>query len=117
MRVAVRRSNSSFCTLSFVALLCLAFLTGCGNDGAGVKLAPFAGRVTFKNQAVTAAEIFLIPDEEKGTKGDMGSAILNPEKSSASWSAIHPSSSPCRESPSSEIRQVATKIGTSTTSR
>jgi hypothetical protein len=58
-------------------ILFLAFLSGCGSsDGSGPKLAQVTGRVIFKNEAVTAASIFFIPDAEKGNRGEMASAIL-----------------------------------------
>jgi len=58
-------------------VLCLALLAGCGSsDGGGVKLTPVTGRVTFKNEAVTAANIFFQPDAEKGNRGEMASAVL-----------------------------------------
>jgi hypothetical protein len=55
----------------------LALLSGChSSDGSGPKLAPVTGRVIFKNEAVTAASIFFIPDAEKGNRGEMATAIL-----------------------------------------
>ena len=58
-------------------VLCLALLAGCGSsDGGGAKLTPVTGKVTFKNEAVTAANIFFMPDTEKGNRGEMASAIL-----------------------------------------
>jgi hypothetical protein len=64
--------------LFFVALL----LGGCGGgDGSAAKVAPVTGKVLFKNQAVTAAEIYFMPDAEKGNNGIMGSAILQEDGS------------------------------------
>jgi hypothetical protein len=63
-------------------ILFLAFLSGCGSsDGSGPKLAPVTGRVIFKNEAVTAAEIYFIPDAEKGNRGEMATAILQADGS------------------------------------
>jgi hypothetical protein len=64
------------------ALLLLS-LVGCGQDGGGPKLAPVNGKVLFKNQGVTAAEIYFIPDAEKGNQGTMAAAILQEDGSFA----------------------------------
>jgi hypothetical protein len=65
-------------------LFLLGLLGGCGGkDGPGARIVPVTGRVTFKNQAVTAAEIFFIPDPKKGNQGEMGSALLKPDGSFA----------------------------------
>jgi hypothetical protein len=58
-----------------VGLLFLLLLSGC-SDGPGAKLAPVTGRVTFKNEAVTAAEIYFNPDAKKGNEGELGTALL-----------------------------------------
>ena len=65
-----------------LSLLLLAFLSGCGSsDGSGPKLVPVTGRVIFNNEAVTAADIYFIPDAEKGNRGDMAAAILQTDGS------------------------------------
>ncbi len=52
-------------------------LTGCGSsDGGGPALTPATGRVTFKNEAVTAATICFMPDAEKGNRGQMATSVL-----------------------------------------
>ena len=59
------------------AIFSLAFLCGCASsDGKGPKLAQVTGRVIFKNEAVTAAEIYFVPDAEKGNRGEGATAIL-----------------------------------------
>jgi hypothetical protein len=63
-------------------ILFLAFLSGChSSDGSGPKLAPVTGRVIFKNEAVTAASIYFIPDAEKGNRGEMAIATLETDGS------------------------------------
>jgi hypothetical protein len=70
-RTGIATRGFAFC------LLLPIFLAGCGSsDGSGPKLAQVTGRVIFKNEAVTAASIYFIPDAEKGNRGDMASAIL-----------------------------------------
>lgn len=65
-----------------LGVLAAACATGCNSsDGSGPKLAPVSGRVTFKNEAVTASNIFFMPDEEKGNRGEMASAILQTDGS------------------------------------
>jgi hypothetical protein len=65
-----------------VLVLLLAALAGCNRqDGSTAKVAPVSGRVTFKNQAVSAAEIYFMPDASKGNHGVMGSAILQEDGS------------------------------------
>ena len=65
-----------------LGLFCLALLVGCGSsDGGGAKLAPVTGRVIFKNEGVTAANIYFRPDAEKGNRGEMASAILQEDGS------------------------------------
>jgi hypothetical protein len=39
-------------------------------------LAPVTGRVTFHNEAITAAEIYFHPDAKAGNRGDMASALI-----------------------------------------
>jgi hypothetical protein len=64
------------------AILSLAFLCGCASsDGKGPKLAQVTGRVIFNNQAVTAAEIYFVPDAEKGNRGEGATAILQTDGS------------------------------------
>jgi hypothetical protein len=75
--------------LLLASLICLTFLGGCGNDGAGLKLAPVTGRVTYKNQAIAGATIFFLPDTAKGTQGEMGSAILKPSDGSFAITTNH----------------------------
>jgi hypothetical protein len=53
----------------------LLSLVGCGQD-ATVKLAPVTGRVIFKNEALTAIEIYFNPDAKAGNRGDMSSALI-----------------------------------------
>jgi hypothetical protein len=57
-------------------LLLLPLLCGCGSDGRGAKLAPVTGRVIYKNEGVSAASIYFLPDAEKGNNGSMATAIL-----------------------------------------
>jgi hypothetical protein len=62
-----------------LAVICVlsVLLSGChSSDGSGPKLAPVSGRVVFKNEAVTAASIFFIPDKDKGNRGDQATAVL-----------------------------------------
>ena len=64
---------------SFVTL---ALLCGCtSSDGKGPKLTPVGGRVIFKNEAVTAAEIYFVPDAEKGNRGEGAQAIIQEDGS------------------------------------
>lgn len=66
----------------FTCVLALFALSGCQrSDGSGPKLAPVTGRVTFKNEAVTAATVYFIPDAEKGNRGTMASAVLETDGS------------------------------------
>ncbi len=63
-------------------LLVLPLPGGCGgSDGRGAKLAPVKGRVIYKNEGVTAASIFFLPDAAKGNNGSMASAILQEDGS------------------------------------
>src|SRR5580658_10216616 len=65
-----------------VAVLSLALLGGCAkSDGKGPKLTQVTGRVIFKNEGVTAASIFFVPDADKGNRGDMATAILGADGS------------------------------------
>jgi hypothetical protein len=73
--------------LKGVGLLVLLF-SGC-SDGSPTKLAPVTGRVTYKNQAVTAAEIYFNPDAQKGNQGEMGSSFLA-EDGTFSIATYHP---------------------------
>lgn len=60
-----------------VGLCVVLGVLGCGKqDGGGPALAQVTGRVTFKNEAVTAASIYFIPDAEKGNRGQMASSVL-----------------------------------------
>jgi hypothetical protein len=68
--------------LAATSLLVLAFLCGCGgSDGRGAKLAPVKGRVIFKNEGVTAANIYFMPDAAKGNNGTMASSVLQTDGS------------------------------------
>jgi hypothetical protein len=62
-------------------VLVVVLLCGCSSGGARVKLAPVRGRVLYTNQAVTAAEIYFLPDASKGNSGTMASAILQEDGS------------------------------------
>jgi hypothetical protein len=76
MRVAISTRLLMACVLSFV-LLC-----GCtSSDGKGPKLTPVSGRVIFKNEGVTAAEIYFVPDAEKGNRGEGAQAIIQEDGS------------------------------------
>jgi len=57
------------------------FLGGCGGNGAVAKLAPVKGRVVLKDQGVTAADIYFLPDAEKGNDGKMATAVLQEDGS------------------------------------
>lgn len=72
------------CRLAGAGLLALLSLSfgGCeGGSGSVGKLAPVKGRVTFKDQGVTAAEIYFMPDTEKGNEGKMASSVLREDGS------------------------------------
>jgi hypothetical protein len=56
--------------------LLLVCLCGCRGNGPKSKLAPVRGRVLFKDQAVTAAEIYFNPDAGQGNQGSMASSVL-----------------------------------------
>lgn len=65
-----------------VGFFSLVLLCGCSSsDGKGPKLAQVTGRVIFKNEAITAASIYFMPDTEKGNRGDMATAILQADGS------------------------------------
>lgn len=71
-----------FTARSSAGLLALALAAGCGSsDGGGPKLAPVTGRILYKNEGVTAASIYFMPDAEKGNRGEMASAILQADGS------------------------------------
>jgi hypothetical protein len=60
----------------------VVFLAGCSKgDGGKAKLAPVRGRVLFDNKAVTAADIFFLPDTAKGNQGMMASSVLQEDGS------------------------------------
>jgi hypothetical protein len=61
--------------LGFAALL-PACLCGCRSNGPQARLAPVRGRVLFHDQAVTAAEIYFMPDAGHGNQGSMASSVL-----------------------------------------
>lgn len=74
--------RSGMAAVFFACVLALTTLSGCQrSDGGGPKLAPVTGRVTFKNEAVTAATIYFMPDAEKGNRGTMASAVLKEDGS------------------------------------
>jgi hypothetical protein len=63
-------------------LFLMALLGGCGgSDGGGARLAPARGRVIFKGEGVSAANIYFMPDADKGNNGAMASAILQEDGS------------------------------------
>jgi hypothetical protein len=62
--------------LSAILFLTLPLVCGCGSDGRGARLAPVTGRVIYKNEGVSAASIYFLPDAEKGNSGSMATAIL-----------------------------------------
>jgi hypothetical protein len=65
-----------------VGILSLLFLGGCtSSDGKGPKLTSVSGRVIFKNEGVTAASIYFLPDTAKGNRGEMATAILQADGS------------------------------------
>jgi|SRR5579872_1913896 len=69
-------------SLLLACLLVAASLSGCtSSDGKGPKLTQVTGRVIFKNEGVTAASIFFMPDAEKGNRGDMATAVLQADGS------------------------------------
>jgi hypothetical protein len=63
------------------SLFLISLVCGCGRDGSGAKLVPVKGRVTFKNEGVTAASLYFLPDAAKGNRGTMASAILQEDGS------------------------------------
>lgn len=68
------RISYSFAILNGFALSLLC-LTGCQGN-AKPKLAPVKGRVVFQDKAVTAADIYFMPDASKGNEGAMASSVL-----------------------------------------
>jgi hypothetical protein len=62
--------------LAATLFLMLPLVCGCGSDGRGARLAPVTGRVIYKNEGVSAASIYFLPDAEKGNNGSMATAIL-----------------------------------------
>jgi hypothetical protein len=68
-------------SLAATLLFMLPLLCGCGSDGRGAKLAPVTGRVIYKNEGVSAASIYFLPDAEKGNSGSMATAILQADGS------------------------------------
>ena len=68
-----------FAILSLIALLAVG-LAGC-RANPKPKLAPVKGRVVFQDQAVTAADIYFIPDASKGNEGSMASSVLQEDGS------------------------------------
>jgi hypothetical protein len=63
-----------FAILSLMALLVVG-LAGC-HANSKPKLAPVKGRVVFQDQAVSAADIYFIPDTSKGNEGSLASSAL-----------------------------------------
>lgn len=64
---------------SYLVLL-LVCLAGCHSDPKP-KLAPVRGRVVFQDQAVTAADIYFMPDASKGNEGSIASSVLQEDGS------------------------------------
>jgi hypothetical protein len=65
-----------------VGLALLGLGAGCGSsDGGGPALVPATGKVTFKNEGLTAASIVFTPDAEKGNRGQMATAVLQQDGS------------------------------------
>ena len=64
-----------------IGLLCVLPLCGCSSDGGGPKLAAVTGRVIYKNEGVTAASIYFMPDKEKGNHGEMATSLLKEDGS------------------------------------
>jgi hypothetical protein len=63
-------------------VLSAVVLSGCGgSDGSKGKLAPVSGRVLFKDEGVSAGEIYFMPDEAKGTHGALASSALQEDGS------------------------------------
>jgi hypothetical protein len=61
--------------------LVLVLLGGCRGNGPKAKLVPVRGRVVYQDQAVTAAEIYFLPDADKGNQGAMASSVLQEDGS------------------------------------
>jgi hypothetical protein len=63
--------------VSALIAVCVLMTAGCsGSDGGGPALVPVTGKVVFKNEGLTAASIYFIPDAEKGNRGQMASSVL-----------------------------------------
>jgi hypothetical protein len=60
------------CLHWLLLLTCLLGGSGCG----GPNLVPVRGKVIYQNEPVTAAEIYFLPDQAKGSTGVMASSIL-----------------------------------------
>jgi hypothetical protein len=68
--------------LPAAAVLLACVLSGCGgSDGARARVVPVKGRVLFKDEGMTAGEIFFLGDEKKGTQGVMAQAVLQEDGS------------------------------------
>jgi hypothetical protein len=76
MNAILSRKSAGWLTLLAVVLC------GCGgSDGSKGKLAPVTGRVLFKGEGVTAAEIFFHPDQSRGNEGLLGTSVLQEDGS------------------------------------
>jgi hypothetical protein len=60
--------------------LLLVCLAGC-RGSSRPHLAPVKGRVLFKDEPVTAADIFFIPDASRGNEGSLASSVLQEDGS------------------------------------
>lgn len=70
MRISFRKLPVGW----FVLLVVVA--SGCGQGASKPNLAPVRGRVIFKEQAVTAADIYFLPDAAKHNEGSMATSVL-----------------------------------------
>lgn len=61
-------------------LLVVVCLAGCRGE-TKPKLAPVKGRVVFQDKAVTAADIYFMPDASKGNEGSMATSVLQEDGS------------------------------------